>query len=114
MNRVGLMVLVLAGAAGAMPPMPGAVDRSAGPRWPALVERPEPVRLQKDQPRRVLVILADFSDNAQTHGRSEFERLLFGRDARSMRDYYLEVSHDSLTVEGEVVGWYRLDRPYSY
>ncbi|MBM3323492.1 M6 family metalloprotease domain-containing protein, partial [candidate division WOR-3 bacterium] len=43
-----------------------------------------------------------------------FERLLFGRDARSMRDYYLEVSHDSLTVEGEVVGWYRLDRPYSY
>ncbi len=94
--------------------MPGASVGAGGLSWPSLVERPEPARPPSDQPRRVLVLLVDFGDNAQTHSRTEFEKLLFGQETRSMRDYYLEVSYGRLTVEGEIAGWYRLDQPYSY
>jgi len=97
-----------------MPPMPGRDARAAGHRWPGAVNRPEPVRLTVDQSGDILVLLVDFSDNAQSHASPEFERLLFASGSSSMRDYYLEASFGSLTIEGQIAGWYRADQPYSY
>ncbi len=97
-----------------MPPLPGTAGSFSGLRWPSLVERPGPVRELTDEPRRVLILLVDFSDNTHTHDPTEFQGLLLDRDAQSMREYYLEVSYGRLTLEGEVAGWYRLDRTYSY
>jgi immune inhibitor A len=107
-------MVVTVGPVLAVPPLPGAGMPRTGLRWPSLVQRPEPIRQPTDEPRRVLVLLVDFSDHPHTHERAGFDQLLFGRGTRSMRDYYLEVSYGRLTVEGEVAGWYRLDKAYSY
>jgi immune inhibitor A len=100
-----------------MPPMPAMEGRDAAVvshPWPGAVNRPEPVKLALDQSRDILVLLVDFSDNTATHAGSEFEQLLFGSGTSSMRDYYLQASFGSLTIGGQVSGWYRAGQPYSY
>ncbi len=82
--------------------------------WPGLVGSAEPVTAQADRQREVLVLIADFNDNAHTRSREELEELLFATGQGSMTDYYLEVSYGGLEIAGTVAGWYRMARPYSY
>jgi immune inhibitor A len=98
----------------AMPAMPGWDARAAGHRWPGAVNRAEPVKRAVDQSGDILVLLVDFNDNGQSYASPEFEQLLFSSGSSSMRDYYLEASFGSLTIGGQIAGWYRADQPYSY
>ena len=113
LRRALAVVLGVAGAVFAMPPMPGG-NAVTGRRWPGRVNQPEPVRKPTDQPAKIVVLLVDFSDNPANHSRAEFDDLLFGSGTRSMRDYFLETSYGALSVGGTVAGWYRMDHPYSY
>jgi len=66
---------------------------------------------------RVMVLLADFTDRVGTLPRDHYESLLFSKDTHpsgSLRDYYDEVSRARVDVVGEVHGWLRLPREYSY
>jgi|GEM_PF-2522105 len=66
---------------------------------------------------RLPVILTDFEDNPanqDAHTRASYERQLFGLGEYTMRDAYLENSYYEVDVQGEVFGWVRMERPYSY
>jgi len=72
---------------------------------------------------RVLVILADFSDNPATGGLvygtpSDFQQLLFSDnpyDGRySMTEFYSENSYGKFVLQGDVAGWYRMPQTYAY
>ncbi len=84
-------------------------------RFPGMIEKPETIKtsavLGITQP--VLVILVDFSDNSHSYNQSSFENLIFGTTG-SVREYYAEVSYGRLDINGAVVGWVRLNNPYSY
>ena len=65
---------------------------------------------------RVVVVLVDFSDKQMTRAASEFEKLFFSVGELpdgSVREYFTEASHGLVTIEGEVVGPYRLPRKLS-
>lgn len=67
--------------------------------------------------RNALVILLDFSDKQGSVPPGNIENLLFSEgtySTGSMRDYYLENSYGLLDVQGQVVGWFRSEREYSY
>ena len=98
----------------AMPAMPGRDAVVVRHGWPGAVDRPEPVKAAVDQSREILVLLVDFSDNTQSHASAEFEQLLFGSGTASMRDYYSQASFGSVTIGGQIAGWYRSGQPYSY
>lgn len=71
---------------------------------------PTPVRKM-----HALVLLVDFPDNVGARPRAEFEQLLFGADQlRSLTTYYRALSRNKLVVTGEVVGYVRAPRPYSF
>lgn len=60
---------------------------------------------------RVVVILVDFSDKPMKTAKSKFEDLFFsvGKVATgSVREYFQEVTQNKITIQGEVVGPYRL------
>jgi immune inhibitor A len=95
-----------------MPRLGVGTDRAPEPRWPGLVNRAEKVKRARDGSREILVLLGDFSDNAQSYGRERFDTLLFG--PVSVRGYYLEASYGGLAVGGTVNGWNRLDQQYSF
>ncbi|MEO6917117.1 MAG: M6 family metalloprotease domain-containing protein, partial [Chitinophagaceae bacterium] len=62
---------------------------------------------------RVIVILADFSDKPMTTPKEHFEDLFFsvGKVATgSVREYYREVTHGKIDIQGEVVGAYRMPK----
>ncbi|NOY88910.1 MAG: M6 family metalloprotease domain-containing protein, partial [FCB group bacterium] len=72
---------------------------------------------------KVIVILADFSDNPATSGKiygqpADFQNLLFSFDSTdnifSMTEFYFENSYGSFYIQGTVVGWIRLPQTYSY
>lgn len=108
--RLFLFVVLWLSGLLAMPPMPGNTRQVL---FPAQVEKPEKVAMRTDYPRRLLVVLVDFTDHSHQHASAEFGKLLFGTNNRSLRDYFREVSYGNLTVGGEVFGWVRLSNPYS-
>jgi immune inhibitor A len=62
---------------------------------------------------RVIVVLADFSDKPMTASADHFRDLFFSTGkipTGSVREYFTEVAHGLLTLDGEVVGPYRLPR----
>lgn len=62
-----------------------------------------------------LALLVDFADNAGVRPGGEFQTLLFDeQNPDSMASYYKDVSRGKLRVTGEVVGYLRMPRPYSY
>ncbi|MCA9224706.1 MAG: M6 family metalloprotease domain-containing protein, partial [Planctomycetales bacterium] len=62
-----------------------------------------------------LALLVDFSDNRGHRPAAEFQKLLFdSSNPNSMASYYQEMSRGSLSVDGEVVGYIRAPKPYSY
>ncbi len=72
---------------------------------------------------RVVVILADFSDNEASSGGifgtvGDFEHLLFSNDSTdehySMTEFYYDNSYGNFVLEGVVLGWYRLPQTYAY
>lgn len=69
---------------------------------------------------RTIVILVDFSDNPYTSNSntlpSYFDSLLFSTNdpKSSLTDYYLENSYGQTLVQGDVVGWLRMDSTYAY
>lgn len=61
----------------------------------------------------VIVILVDFPDKAMTETKTHFEDLFFslGKIATgSVREYYREVTHDIIDIQGQVVGPYRMPK----
>lgn len=71
--------------------------------------------------KRVLVILADFSENIGRLTTQYYSDMLFSRrtfPTGSLKDYFLEASYQRLNVDGEVIGgdkgWLRAPKPYSY
>lgn len=69
---------------------------------------------------RAIVLIVDFDDNVadiSLYPASHYEDLLFSvgtYPTGSMRDYYLENSYGNFDITGEVSGWHRMPRNYSY
>ncbi len=62
---------------------------------------------------RVAVVLVDFSDKPMTTPKSHFENLFFSLGSiatGSVREYYREVSHGTIDIQGQVVGPYRMPK----
>ena len=59
---------------------------------------------------RVIVVLADFTDKPMTQTLQHFKDLFFkqGGAQKSVRDYYAEVTHGLVDIQGDVVGPFRL------
>src|SRR3954454_9806437 len=60
---------------------------------------------------RVIVVLVDFSDQQMAETKSHYEELFFSLGVvgtGSVREYYREVTHSIVDIQGEVVGPYRL------
>jgi immune inhibitor A len=60
---------------------------------------------------KVAVILVDFSDKAMTTAKSHYEQLFFSLGSLatgSVREYYREVTHGAVDIQGQVVGTYRM------
>lgn len=60
---------------------------------------------------RVIVVLVDFSDKKMEASKAHFEELFFSLGTMasgSVRDFYQEVTHGLIDIQGEVVGTYRL------
>ena len=65
----------------------------------------------------LLVILVNFNDTSVTFTKTNFNDLLFGTGAYSMKDYYEEVSYGAFTVSsgpGGITGWYTAANPHDY
>jgi M6 family metalloprotease-like protein len=74
----------------------------------------------------LVVILVDFSDKPYTNGPAgsvaAFDSILFSNAATdtifnptgSMTEYYLENSYGQFQVEGDIYGWFRMPKTYSY
>jgi immune inhibitor A len=64
---------------------------------------------------RLPVILINFTDTTTTNTPNEFRNLVFAESGlSSVRDYYFEVSYGSLTIQGDVFGWYKADKNHDY
>ncbi len=60
---------------------------------------------------RVIVVLVDFSDKVMTKTKAHFEELFFSLGSLatgSVREYYREVTHGMVDIQGQVVGTYRM------
>ncbi len=60
---------------------------------------------------RVIVVLVDFSDKHMTQTQQHFRDLFFSTGViptKSVREYYQEVTHGLIDIQGDVVGPYRL------
>ncbi len=65
---------------------------------------------------RVVVVLVDFPDKAMTQTKRHFEDLFFSLgtvSTGSVREYYREVSHNLVDIQGEVVGPFRMPKKLS-
>ncbi len=69
----------------------------------------------KKRKMHALALLVDFSDNKGTRPAAEFHKLLFDKaNANSMTSFYKKLSYGALDLTGEVVGYVRAPKPYSY
>jgi immune inhibitor A len=65
---------------------------------------------------RVIVILVDFSDKVMATAKSHYEDLFFSLgtvSTGSVREYYSEVTHGTIDIQGQVVGPYRMPKTYA-
>lgn len=66
---------------------------------------------------RVIVVLVDFSDKAMTQTAAHFNDLFFSTGViptGSVREYYQEVTNGLVTIQGQVVGPYRMPHTLAY
>src|SRR5262245_13936987 len=81
--------------------------RSLGP---ALALAPQPVRKL-----HALALLVDFSDNKGTRPAADFQKMLFdAANPSSMTSYYKTISNGALQVTGDVKGYVRAPKPYTF
>jgi immune inhibitor A len=61
---------------------------------------------------RVIVVLVDFSDRPMMQTRQHFQDLFFsqGKPKKSVREYYSDVTHGLIDLQGDVVGPLRLPK----
>ena len=59
---------------------------------------------------RVLIIAATFSDENNTESISDLKHVFFGE----VNDYYKEISYGAVSLQGDVLGWYRLNYVKAY
>jgi len=62
---------------------------------------------------RVIVVLVDFSDKVMTQTKAHFEQLFFSLGSLatgSVREFYREVTHGLVDIQGQVVGTYRMPK----
>jgi immune inhibitor A len=77
-------------------------------------------RMQRSDGRTVkklhaLALMVDFSDNKGTRPAADFHHMLFdAANPDSMTRIYREMSYGQLEVTGEVLGYVRAPRPYSF
>jgi immune inhibitor A len=65
---------------------------------------------------RVIVVLVDFSDKVMATAKSHFEDLFFSLgvvSTGSVREFYREVTHGTVDIQGQVVGPYRMPKTYA-
>jgi len=67
---------------------------------------------------RVILLLVDFSDKVASVDSAFFDTLMFGQGTGSVRDFYQEVSYNTLEIatidSPSTTGWLRMPQPYSY
>lgn len=96
-------------------PPESAVRRDAPATSPLRAARME--RADATGPRKLhaIALLVDFSDNKGTRPASDFQTMLFdAANPDSMTSIYRDMSYGMLEVSGEVVGYVRAPKPYSY
>ena len=76
---------------------------------PGYIARPAPV----SGVLRVLVVAAYFSDINYTISTDALKQEFFGQ-TNSWYSYYQEISYGSVTLKGDVIGWYKLPYPESH
>lgn len=67
-----------------------------------------------DANEKVVVILAETSDEKMSYSKSHFEDILFGGTGGSMDHYFSEVTYGYTSVTGVVVGPFRLPKTLTY
>src|SRR5438874_791646 len=75
------------------------------------------VGLKKPKKRKVhaIALLVDFSDYKGKRRAEDFEKLLFDKaNPNSMANFYRQLSYGALDLTGEVIGYVRAPKPYSY
>ena len=69
----------------------------------------------KKRKMHALALLVDFSDNKGTRPAAEFHKLLFDKkNPDSMTNFYKALSYGALDLTGEVIGYVRAPKPYSF
>ncbi|MDP8240652.1 MAG: M6 family metalloprotease domain-containing protein [Candidatus Hatepunaea meridiana] len=138
---ITLLVLFLTGVLGSMPPHPewlkdaspetvaeirtihlDAIERGLNEPGASVLDRMRQHRRDdgEEVTLHAAVILVDFEDNEadrDEYSIEHYEEMLFSLDeyeSGSMRDFYLENSADMVNIVGDVAGWYRMPRNYSY
>ncbi len=64
----------------------------------------------------VLVVLMELADDPHhpTHTVQHFTDLFFSLNSFSIRQYYINVSYNSVDLTGDVLGWYQATEPLAY
>jgi immune inhibitor A len=76
-----------------------------------------PVEPKRPEKRKMhaIALLVDFSDNRGMRRTTEFANLLFDKaNPNSMTNFYRQLSYGALELTGEVIGYVRAPRSYSY
>ena len=95
--------------------IPGTHFRLGTP--PATVRRAAAERAPLRGTVRIVVVLVDFSDQEMLADPAHFEQLFFSQNqlaTGSVRDYFHEVTHGLIDLQGEVVGPYRLPQTMAH
>lgn len=70
---------------------------------------------QASRQLHALALLVDFSDNKGTRPAADFQKMLFDpTNPNSMTSYYNKISNGALQVSGDVKGYVRAPKPYSF
>ncbi len=70
---------------------------------------------QASRQLHALALLVDFSDNKGTRPAADFQKMLFDpTNPDSMTSYYKKISGGALQVSGDVKGYVRAPKPYSF
>ena len=108
-----------------MPLSPEAVKRAGGvatlseeifappPEW---VNKPGPIpAMGHIGSYKVLLIVIEFSDAANTYSRASFDSMAFnGWPTGTIDDYYTEISYGNLMLSGQALGWYTAANTRAY
>jgi len=95
---------------------PESVTLSSAPeKSPLRAARMQRASATSTRKLHAIALLVDFSDNTGTRPAADFQAMLFDpNNPDSMTSIYREMSYGMLEVSGEVVGYVRAPKPYSF